>query len=158
MVTTGIWLFAECSLSGTQQKSLLLCVVLSKVLLSVMTTFNKSRTLDTEIHSAKKPMPSVKHSVNNGPRQRALSGRLKLTAVNFAESRPMALDKEASLPSVRRLTLSIACCAECLSWTLGKVYFCFFSFPNQNFCGMFLHYVDLHVPFLHNYKSVYYNY
>jgi hypothetical protein len=34
----------------------------------------------------------------------------------------------------------------------------FFSFPNQTFCGMFLHYIDLHVPFWHNYKSVSYNY
>jgi hypothetical protein len=23
----------------------------------------------------------------------------------------------------------------------------FFYFPNQNFCGVFLHYIDLHVPF-----------
>jgi hypothetical protein len=43
-------------------------------------------------------------------------------------------------------------------WILGKVYFHFFSFFNQIFCGMFLHYVDLHVLFLHNYKSVCYNY
>jgi hypothetical protein len=33
-----------------------------------------------------------------------------------------------------------------------------FFFPNQTFCGMFLHYVDLHIPFWHNYKSVFYNY
>jgi hypothetical protein len=29
--------------------------------------------------------------------------------------------------------------------------FLFFSFSNQTFCGMFLHYVDLHVSFWHNY-------
>jgi hypothetical protein len=34
----------------------------------------------------------------------------------------------------------------------------FFSFANQTFCGMFIHYVDLHVPFWDNYKSVFYNY
>jgi hypothetical protein len=36
--------------------------------------------------------------------------------------------------------------------------FLFFYFANQTFCGMFLHYVDLHVPFWHNYKSVFYIY
>jgi hypothetical protein len=34
----------------------------------------------------------------------------------------------------------------------------FFSFSNQTFSGMLLHYVDLHDPFWHNYKSVCYNY
>jgi hypothetical protein len=34
----------------------------------------------------------------------------------------------------------------------------FLFFPNQTFYAMFLHYVDLHIPFLHNYKSVCYNY
>jgi hypothetical protein len=53
-----------------------------------------------------------------------------------------------------RLILGRASFAECPSWTLGKVYF----FANQTFCGMLLHYVDLHVPFWDNYKSVFYNY
>jgi hypothetical protein len=30
---------------------------------------------------------------------------------------------------------------------LGKLLFYFFYFPYQIFCGMFLHYIDLHVPF-----------
>jgi hypothetical protein len=37
--------------------------------------------------------------------------------------------------------------AECHLWTLDKAYFYLFYFPNQNFCGVFLHYIDLHVPF-----------
>jgi hypothetical protein len=49
---------------------------------------------------------------------------------------------KASLPSVQ-------------AWTLGKVYFYFLNFGNQTFCGMFLHYVDLHVPFWDNYNSVF---
>jgi hypothetical protein len=57
-----------------------------------------------------------------------------------------------------RSTLGRASFAECPRWTLGKVYFYFFYFANQTFCGMFLHYVDLHVPFWDNYKSVFYNY
>jgi hypothetical protein len=43
---------------------------------------------------------------------------------------------------------------------LGKAFFAillFFLFFLQTFCGIFLHYVDLHVPFLHNYNSVCYN-
>jgi hypothetical protein len=61
-----------------------------------------------------------------------------------------------SLPSVPRLALGKAFFAECHPRTLSKEYFLFFSI--QTFCGMFLHYVDLHVPFWHNYKSVFYNY
>jgi hypothetical protein len=32
--------------------------------------------------------------------------------------------------------------------------FCFLHFGYQTFCGMFLHYVDLHVPFWDDYNSV----
>jgi hypothetical protein len=39
--------------------------------------------------------------------------------------------------------------------TLGKLLFYFFYFPYQIFCGMFLHYVDLHIPFWDNYKCVF---
>jgi hypothetical protein len=55
----------------------------------------------------------------------------------------------------RRSVLRAVGDRECLFWTLGKVCFLFFSFPNQTFCGMFLHYVDLHVPFWDNYNSVF---
>jgi hypothetical protein len=36
-----------------------------------------------------------------------------------------------------------------------KAYFYFFKFGNQTFCGMLLHYVDLHVPFWDNYNRVF---
>jgi hypothetical protein len=78
--------------------------------------------------------------------------------VIYAERRALALGKEATLLSIPCLTLSKECFTECHFWMLGKYFFIFFSFPNQTFCGMFLHYIDLHVPFLHNYKSVFYNY
>jgi hypothetical protein len=52
-----------------------------------------------------------------------------------------------SLPSVTQETLGKAAFAKCHFWTLGKVYFYFFYFSNQNFCGVFLHNIDLHVPF-----------
>jgi hypothetical protein len=54
------------------------------------------------------------------------------------------------MPSATRLALCKGFFAECHFWTLGKVHFYFFYFPNQTFCGMFLHYVDLHVPFWDN--------
>jgi hypothetical protein len=72
---------------------------LGKVLLSVMAVFAESRTLGTEIHSAKISLPSAKHSVKGGARQRAISRRVKLTVVIFAESRILALGKEPSLLS-----------------------------------------------------------
>jgi hypothetical protein len=40
----------------------------------------------------------------------------------------------------------------------AKYIFIFFIFGNKFFCGMFLHYIDLQVPFWDNYKSVFYNY
>jgi hypothetical protein len=53
-----------------------------------------------------------------------------------------------TLSSVHTLTLGKGFFAECHFWTLdNKVHFYFFYFSNQTFCGMFLHYVDLHVPF-----------
>jgi hypothetical protein len=52
-----------------------------------------------------------------------------------------------SLPSVTQVSLGKDSFAECHLWTLGKAYFYLFYFPNQNFCGVFLHYIDLHVPF-----------
>jgi hypothetical protein len=49
-----------------------------------------------------------------------------------------------SLPSVNQLALGKGCFAKCHFLTLDKVHF---YFPNQNFCSMFLQYIDLHVPF-----------
>jgi hypothetical protein len=54
---------------------------------------------------------------------------------------------ENSLSSVSRLTLGKAYFAECHPMGTRQSVFLFFYFANQTFCGMFLHYVDLHVPF-----------
>jgi hypothetical protein len=123
---TGIQLFAECST----------LVALGKVLLSLMTAFTKSWTHGTKIHSAKKLVPSAKHSANNDPRQRSVSGRLKLTVVIFAERRALALGKEVSLLSVRCLTLGTVCFAEC-PMILGKVYFYFFFLSSTKLCVVY---------------------
>jgi hypothetical protein len=58
---------------------------LGKVLLSATTVFTESRTLGIEIQSAKKYLPSAKHSANGGTPQRVVSGHLLLMAVIFAE-------------------------------------------------------------------------
>jgi hypothetical protein len=102
LATIGIRLFIECSAFCRVffVGHVLPSAALGKVLLSVMTAFTDSRALDTEIHSAKKPVPSVKHSAKNGPRQKAVSSCLELTAVIFAERRALALDKDVALPSV----------------------------------------------------------
>jgi hypothetical protein len=106
-------------------------VTLGKVLLSVTSVFTESRTLSTEIHSAKKSLSSAEHSANGSSQQKAVSSRPKLTVVIFAERQTSALVKETSLPSVRRETLGTIFFAECHSWTLDKILFIFlFSRPN----------------------------
>jgi hypothetical protein len=54
------------------------------------------------------------------------------------------------LLSVNQLTLGKGYFAECHFYTLGKLHFYFFYFLDQTFCGLFLHYIDLHVPFWDN--------
>jgi hypothetical protein len=66
----------------------------------------------------------------DGSRQKAVSGRLQLTTVSLC--RVSYVDTRQSI-------------------------FLFFYFGHQTFCGMFLHYVDLHVPFWDNYNSVFYS-
>jgi hypothetical protein len=60
----------------------------------------------------------------------------------------------------RQRIYSVECCSGdsrqtvlCRVSTLDTWQNIFFFFCNQTFCGMFLHYVDLHVLFLHNYKK-----
>jgi hypothetical protein len=60
----------------------------------------------------------------------------------------LALGKEASLPSAKYVALG-------LLKTLGKAYFYCLDFVSQTFCGMFVHYVDLHVSFVDNYDRVF---
>jgi hypothetical protein len=52
-----------------------------------------------------------------------------------------------TLPRAARQALGKAFFAECPSWGTRQNIFKFFYFVYETFCGMFLHYVDLHVPF-----------
>jgi hypothetical protein len=114
---------------------------LGKVLLSVTSWFIECRTLGTEQLSAKTRLPSGKHSAKAALGKGLSMAILKLTAVSLCQGPRSALGKDLF--------------TECLLWTLGKAYFYFFNFGNQTFCGMFLHYVDLHVLFWDNSNSVF---
>jgi hypothetical protein len=92
----------------------------------------------------------------DGTRQRAVSGRLKQTAVSlcrgpkagtrqrgfFAESQISGTRQRRSLPSV-------------FFGHSAKHIFIFLILATKLFCGMFLHYVDLHVSFWDNSNSVF---
>ena len=81
-------------------------------------------------HSAKSPLPSASC--------RALDKDVLYKLCRVPKDRHSA---KLSLPSA--------------NWAaLGKVFFIFFIFGNQTFCGVFLHYVDLHVSFVDNYNIV----
>jgi hypothetical protein len=117
---------------GHSAKKHLSSAALGKVLFSVTNSFAERRTLGKELHLTKISLPSAKHSakavLGKGPSAAVYNRR----SLAFAERQALALGKEASLPSVNRLTLGKECFAECYSWTLGKVFFSFF-FSQPNF-------------------------
>jgi hypothetical protein len=158
-ITTGIWLFAKClALCPVLSVGSLPSAALGKVLLSVTSTFTESRTLGTEIHSANKSLLNAKHSSNSGARQRTVSSRLY-------SWRSLSLPSAESWHSTKKFLGLMSTGWHSTEHAMSSAvfghsakYIFTFSFPNQTFCGKFLHYVDLHVPFSHNYKSVFYNY
>jgi hypothetical protein len=159
--TTGIWGFAECWLLcrvpfvGHSAKKALPSAALGKVR-----------------HSAKTTLPSAEHSAQNDTRQRQLcrvsntrqsglsaNGRQRPSQswrpLVFAECHPLALGKEIlyrvphSRHSAKHTLPSV------ISGHSAKYIFIFFYFVSRNFCGMFLHYVDLHVSFVDNFNRVF---
>jgi hypothetical protein len=78
----------------------------------------------------------------DGSRQRAVSGRLQLTAVSLCRVPNIGHSAKDTLPSV-------------FSRHSAKYIFIFFYFVSQTFCGMFLHYVDLYLSFVDNYNRVF---
>jgi hypothetical protein len=62
-----------------------------------------------------------------------------------------------TMSSATWLALGKGFFAECPSLDTRQSVFLFFKFWQPNFCGMLLHYVDLHVPFLDNYNSVFHS-
>jgi hypothetical protein len=121
--TTGIRAFAMCFLSGTRQSP-----ALDKELVY--------RVWDTRhIEALGKYYFAERQTLGkDGARQRAVSGRLQLTTVRLCRGPKAGTRQRVSLPSV-------------ISEHSAKYFFIFFYFGHQTFCGRFLHYVDLHVPF-----------
>jgi hypothetical protein len=109
--TTGIQLFAECSA---------FCRVLDELGLSVQTYFAERKTLSIGILSAKEVLPRVKLSAKQDARQRAISSRVELTAVNFAKCQAFTLSK-------------ISFCRVSFLETWQSI-FVFFFFPNFLWC------------------------
>jgi hypothetical protein len=159
-VTTGIAGFAECCILcrvpfvGHSAKKALPSAALGKVR-----------------HSAKRPLPSAEHSAQatlgndnfaecqtlgkGGSRQTVVSGRPK---ADGRQSLPRAngwhsakwFFAECHIVGTRQKQL-----CRVSSLDTRQSIFLFFYFVSQNFCGMFLHYVDLHVSFVDNFNRVF---
>jgi hypothetical protein len=122
--TTGIRLFAECSAVGALPSAF--CRALGKEVFVECRTRQSPALNNDHVYReqgsryrntlGKETCAECQHSAKNVPRQRAVSRRLKLTAIIFVERRALVLSKEAALLSVRRLTLGRACYAECQKW------------------------------------------
>jgi hypothetical protein len=90
-----------------------------------------------------------------GSRQRAVSGRPR------ADGR-QSLPRANGWHSAKRLLCRVPHSRHSAKHSLpsvisghsAKYIFIFFNFVSQTFCGMFLHYVDLHVSFVDNYNIV----
>jgi hypothetical protein len=128
---------------------------LGKVRLSVTRLVTECRTLGTGPHSAKTCLPSVKHSAKQALGKGPSAAVLKLTAVSFCReprtgTRQIGFFAECQILGTRQRRLRRVSSID----TRQTIFLFFFHFGHQTFCGMFLHYVDLHVPFWDNYNSV----
>jgi hypothetical protein len=147
LFTTGILDFAECRtlcrvpFVGHSAKTALPRAALGEFLLSVTSWFTEYKTLGTGELSAKTCLSSVKHSAKMALGKGPSAAVIKLTAVSLCRgprvgTRQRILYRVSSLDTQQSL-------------------FYFLDFVPQTFCGMFLHYVDLHVSFVDNYNRVF---
>jgi hypothetical protein len=126
---------------GHSAKKTLPRAALDKVRLSATSLFTECWTLDTGPHSTKTRLPSVKYSA------KAALGKGPSAAV--PELTAICLCREPWVGTRQRVLF-----AECQHVGTRQSIFLFFDFVSQTFCGMFLHYVDLHVSFMDNYNCV----
>jgi hypothetical protein len=105
-----------------------------------------------EKHSTKTALPSGKHSAKMALAKEPLVAVYRWRPSAFAEGRKSALGKADYLPSVKYLALGKEGLYRVSSMDTRQS---IFYFGHQTFCGMFLHYIDLHVPFWDNYNSVF---
>jgi hypothetical protein len=161
-ITTGIRGFAECRplcrvpFFGHSAKKALPRAALGKVRLSATSLFTEYWTLGTGPHSAKTRLPSVKHSVKGALGKGPSAAVPKLTAVSLCReptvgTRQRGFFAECQIVGTRQSSL---CRVSSLD-TRQSIFLFLFCFCPQTFCGMFLHYVDLHVSFLDNYNRVF---
>jgi hypothetical protein len=122
--------FAEFFLSGTRQSS-----ALGKELVYRVQDTRHSEALGKECFAERQTLGK------DDSRQRDVSGSLQLTAVSLYRGPKAGTRQRGSLPSV-------------FCGHSAKHIFIFY-FVYQTFYGMFLHYVDLHVPFWDNYNSIF---
>jgi hypothetical protein len=159
--TTGIRAIVECRrlyrvlFIGHSANRTLPRAALDKVLRSVKSLFTECGTLGTQKHSANTALPSDEHSTKMALGKGPLVAVYGWRPSAFAEGRSPALGKAYSLPSVNYLTLGKESLYRVFSVGTRQSIFLFFYFSNQTFCDVFLHYIDLHIPFWDNYNSVF---
>jgi hypothetical protein len=140
--------FVECLLSGTQQRRL--CRVLHSVKLGSRQRA-LYRVLNTRHRTAlgKDNFAEGQTLGKGGSRQTAVSGRQSLLRANGWHSAKRFF-AECHIIGTRHKKLY-----RVSSIDTRQSIFLFFYFVSQNFCGMFLHYVDLHVSFVDNFNRVF---
>jgi hypothetical protein len=148
--TTRIRGFAECRPLCRVPASLPRAA-LGKARLSATSLFTECWTLGTRTHSTKTRLPSVKHSAKVALGKGPSAAVPKMTVVSLCReprvgTRQRVFFAECHILGTRQRTL----CRHS-----AKYIFIFLDFVFQTFCGMFLHYVDLHVSFMDNYNRVF---
>jgi hypothetical protein len=144
----SVGLFAECLLSGTRQRRL--CRVPHSVKLDTRQSV-LCRVLNTRHRTTlgKDNFAECQTLGKGGSRQTAVSGRQSLPSV----SRWLSAKRFCTECHIVGTRQSILCRVS--SQDTRQSIFYFFYFVSQNFCGMFLHYVDLHVSFVDNFNRVF---
>jgi hypothetical protein len=98
-----------------------------------------------------RPLSQVsKYSENGDARQRP--------SATVYSWRPLTLPSAWRWHSAKKLWHSTINNLPSVFLDTRQIIFSLFSFFNQTFCSLLLHYVDLHVRFWHNYRSDCYNY
>jgi hypothetical protein len=137
--------FDEYFLSGTRQRRI------CRVPCSVNLGSRQRSPLPSAEHSAQDALGNDKFAEGQtlgkgGSRQSAVS----LCREPTAGTRQRGFFAECHIVGTRQ---SVLCRVSSLN--TRQSIFLFFYFVSQNFCGMFLHYVDLHVSFVDNFNRVF---
>jgi hypothetical protein len=140
---------------GHSAKKALPRAALGKVRLLTKSFFTECWTLGTGPHSAKTSLPSVKRSAKGALGKGPSAAVPKLTTVGLCRepmvgARQRVFFAECQIVGTRQSSL-----CRVSSLDTRQSIFLFFYFASQTFCGMFLHYVDLHVSFVDNYNRVF---